>query len=123
MSVTLILADDHPIVRQGLRHLLEGEPGFLILAEAGDGLEALRLVELLKPKILIVDMMMPDISGDRVIRMIRENPENRTKPILVLSALHSLDAQRRARESGANQFLPKNTPLPELLQHITHLLH
>ena len=116
MSVTLILADDHPIVRQGLRHLLEGEPGFLILAEAGDGLEALRLVELLKPKILIVDMMMPGLNGLEVLRQVRKtSPSTRT---IVLS-MQSADAYVvEALKNGAAGYVLKETGPSELVKAV-----
>lgn len=116
MSVTLILADDHPIVRQGLRHLLEGEPGFLILAEAGDGLEALRLVELLKPKILIVDMMMPGLNGLEVLRQVRKiSPSTRT---IVLS-MQSADAYViEALKNGAAGYVLKETGPGELVKAV-----
>ena len=71
MTVTLLLVDDHPLIRQGLRHLLEGEPEFKVIGEAGDGLEALLLVERLKPNILVVDMMMPGLNGLEVLRQIK----------------------------------------------------
>jgi len=116
VSVTLILADDHPIVRQGLRHLLEGEPGFLILAEAGDGLEALRLVELLKPKILIVDMMMPGLNGLEVLRRVKKiSPSTRT---IVLS-MQSADAYVvEALKNGAAGYVLKETGPSELVKAV-----
>lgn len=116
MSVTLILADDHPIVRQGLRHLLENEPGFLILAEAGDGLEALRLVDLLKPKILIVDMMMPGLNGLEVLRQVKKiSPSTRT---IVLS-MQSADVYVvEALKNGAAGYVLKETGPGELVQAV-----
>jgi DNA-binding NarL/FixJ family response regulator len=116
VSVTLILADDHPIVRQGLRHLLESEPGFLILGEAGDGLEALRLVELLKPKILIVDMMMPGLNGLEVLRQVRKiSPSTRS---IVLS-MQSADAYVvEALKNGAAGYVLKETGPGELVQAV-----
>ena len=119
MSVTLILADDHPIVRQGLRHLLEGEPGFLILAEAGDGLEALRLVELLKPRILIVDMMMPGLNGLEVLRQVKKiSPSTRT---IVLS-MQSADAYViEALKNGAAGYVLKETGPGELVKAVNEV--
>ncbi len=119
MSVTLILADDHPIVRQGLRHLLEGEPGFLILAEAGDGLEALRLVELLKPEILIVDMMMPGLNGLEVLRQVKKiSPSTRT---IVLS-MQSADAYViEALKNGAAGYVLKETGPGELVKAVNEV--
>ena len=116
MSVTLILADDHPIVRQGLRHLLEGEPGFLILGEAGDGVEALQMVERLKPNILVVDMMMPGLNGLEVLRQIRKiSPSTRA---IVLS-MQSADAYVvEALKNGAAGYVLKETGPGELVKAV-----
>ena len=59
----IVLADDHPIVRQGLRGLLEAEKDFQVVGEAGDGLEAAALVERVKADVLVLDLMMPGLSG------------------------------------------------------------
>ena len=89
MSVTIIVVDDHPIVRQGLRHLLEAEPEFRVVGEAEDGIEALLLIERLKPNILMLDMMMPSLNGLEVLRRIKHiSPATRT---IVLS-MQSADA-------------------------------
>jgi DNA-binding NarL/FixJ family response regulator len=70
VTVRVLLADDHPIVRQGLRRLLESKPDFLVVAETGDGLEVLPLVERYKPDVLIVDLMMPGLNGLEVTRQV-----------------------------------------------------
>ena len=69
---TIVLADDHHIVRQGLRALLEAEPDFRVIGEAGDGLEAARLVERLQPDVLVLDLMMSGLSGLEVTRQVRQ---------------------------------------------------
>ena len=65
---TIILADDHQVLREALRLLLETQPDFQIVAETGDGLEAVRLTEKHKPDVLIVDRMMPGLSRLEVAR-------------------------------------------------------
>ena len=67
---SIVLADDHQVVRQGLRALLEAESDFSIAADTGDGLEAVKLVERLKPGVLIVDLMMPGLNGLEVTRQV-----------------------------------------------------
>jgi two-component system response regulator NreC len=115
--VTLVVADDHPIVRQGLRHLLEAEAEFQIVGEAGDGIEAIRLVERFKPNILVVDMMMPGLNGLEVLRQARKiSPNTRT---IVLS-MQSADAYvAEALKNGAAGYVLKETGPSELV-HAVH---
>jgi DNA-binding NarL/FixJ family response regulator len=89
VSVTILVVDDHPIVRQGLRHLLEAEPDFKVVGEAEDGIEALQLIERLKPNILVLDMMMPSLNGLEVLRRIKHiSPATRT----IILSMQSADA-------------------------------
>ncbi len=71
MSETkILLADDHQVVRFGLRALLDAEPNFDVIGEAKDGLEAIKLVETLRPDVLVLDLMMPKLTGMEVSRQI-----------------------------------------------------
>ena len=116
MTVTLLLVDDHPLIRQGLRHLLEGEPEFKVIGEAGDGLEALLLVERLKPNILVVDMMMPGLNGLEVLRQMKHiSPDTRA---IVLS-MQSADAYvLEALKNGAAGYVLKETGPSELVNAV-----
>jgi two-component system, NarL family, nitrate/nitrite response regulator NarL len=67
-SVRILIADDHPIFRDGLRKLLEAEPGFQVVGEAADGIEAIKLVQQLKPDILLLDLAMPRLPGLETLR-------------------------------------------------------
>jgi DNA-binding NarL/FixJ family response regulator len=89
MTISLVLADDHPVVRRGMRTLLESQADFSIVGEAGDGLETVRLVERLQPDVLILDLMMPGLSGLEVLRIVRRR-SSRTR-VVVLS-MHSSNA-------------------------------
>lgn len=81
--ITTVLADDHPIVRQGLRALLEGDDGCDIVGEAADGLTALELITELRPEIAIVDIQLPDLNGLEVARRAqRQAPDTR---VIILS--------------------------------------
>jgi DNA-binding NarL/FixJ family response regulator len=74
----IVLADDHHVVRQGLRVLLETEPDFEVVGEAADGQAAIQLVERLQPEVLILDLMMPDLKGLEVIRQVgQRSPQTR----------------------------------------------
>ncbi|HSK65808.1 MAG TPA: response regulator [Anaerolineales bacterium] len=72
MIVTLLLADDHPIVRQGLKHLLEAESNWKVVGEASNGLQAVQLTEKIRPRVLIVDIMMPELNGLEVLKQVKE---------------------------------------------------
>lgn len=83
MTISILLADDHQIVRQGLRALLETEVDFRLVGEACNGLEAVQLTERLHPDVLILDLMMPDLNGLEVTRQIHQYaPQTR---IVILS--------------------------------------
>lgn len=113
---TILLADDHHVVRQGLRALLEGEPGFSIVGEASDGLEAADLVERLKPDILIVDLMMPGLNGLEVTRQVgRRSPDTR----VILLSMHANEAYvLEALRNGATAYVLKDCTAAELVSAV-----
>ena len=84
--ITILLADDHTIVRQGLAKVLEAEPGFSVVGEARDGREAISQVEQFKPDIVIMDITMPMLNGIEATRQIKK--ANRNTKIIILS-MHS----------------------------------
>src|SRR5262249_34121660 len=78
MALTLLLADDHQIVRQGLRAILRAEADFQLAGETADGLETVRLVERVQPDVLVLDLMMPGLNGIEVARQVsRRAPRTR----------------------------------------------
>ena len=82
-KISIILADDHHIVRQGVKALLESEPGLAVLGEASDGLKAVDITSRMKPDVLVVDLMMPGLNGLEVTRQItRLSPETK---VIILS--------------------------------------
>lgn len=113
MSLSLILAEDHHLVRQGLVLLLRAEPDFRILGEAGDGPEALRLVERLCPDILILDQMMPGLTGIEVARQVhRRHP---CIGIIILSMFADQAFVLEARRAGALGYVLKCADPRELV--------
>ncbi|MHB8733287.1 MAG: response regulator [bacterium] len=114
--VTIVLADDHHVVRQGLRAVLEAEPLFSILGEAGDGLEAVDLVAKLKPRVLVVDLMMPGLTGLEVTRRVRkESPDTQ---VVVLSMHQSEPYVLEALRNGAAAYVLKNSQSAHLVQAV-----
>ncbi len=111
--ITIILVDDHKIVRQGIRALLEAEPDFKILAEAGNGEEAVQLVEKLKPDVLITDLMMRDINGIEVTRQARQRSPK--TEVVVLSMYSSEPYVFGALEAGAKAYVLKDASMNDLV--------
>jgi two-component system, NarL family, response regulator NreC len=116
MTITIFLADDHPVVRRGMRALLESEPDFAVVGEAGDGLETVRLVERLRPDVLILDLMMPSLGGLEVLRIVgQRSPQTR---VVVLS-MHSNNAfVAEALKNGATGYVLKGSPEEDLIQAV-----
>jgi len=113
---TIVLADDHHVVRQGLRALLEAEPGFSVVAEAADGLAAADLAERLKPNVLVLDLMMPCLSGLEVARQVRRlSPQTR---VVVLS-MHANEAYvLEALRNGVAGYVLKESTAADLVQAV-----
>lgn len=120
MTVTVLLVDDHPMIRQGLRNLLSDVPDFQIIGEAGDGLEAIRKIELTKPDILVVDMMMPNLNGLEVLLQIQKlSPATRT---IVFSMQSAEPYVVEALRAGAAGYILKDAGPGELVTAIHSVL-
>lgn len=114
--IRIVIADDHPIVRKGLRDLLESREGFSVTGEAADGLEAIRLVEQLKPEVLLLDLMMPGLSGLEALRKIRRrSPSTR---VIVFSMYGSEPYVLEALKGGATGFVLKDSAPADILTAI-----
>ena len=120
MSVKIIIADDHKIMRDGLRNMLEKEPGMEVVAEAKNGREAVRLAEQLRPDILIMDITMDDLNGMDAARAIV------AKGLGTRIIALSMHADKRfvagMFEAGAMAYLLKDCAYDELLQAIRQVL-
>lgn len=112
----IVLADDHPIVREGLRSLLEREPGFSVVGEASDGLEVAELVAATEADVLVLDLTMPGLGGLDVAREVtRRSPKTR---IIVLT-MHAGEAfALRALTNGAAAYLLKESTVTELIRAV-----
>ncbi|GAB4265527.1 MAG: response regulator transcription factor [Candidatus Promineifilaceae bacterium] len=115
-DIRILLVDDHFVVRQGLRALLETRPGFNVIGEASDGLEAVQAAKKLKPDIILIDLVMPNMDGIAAIKEITaDNPKAR---ILVLTSFAEDDKVFAAIKAGALGYLLKDSSPQELLQAI-----
>lgn len=114
--ITVLLVDDHALVRRGFRRLLEDEPDIEVVGEAGNGREAVDLAGRLRPKVVVMDYAMPDLDGVQATHEIRrQNPES---TVLMLS-MHADDNYRRnAMEAGASGYALKNAIDVDLAQAI-----
>ena len=117
--ITIVLAEDHHIVRQGLKALLTTEKTFKLLGEASDGLEAVELVKRCKPNVLVLDLMIPRLHGLEVVRRVRdEHPATR---VLVLSMHSDEPYVVEALRSGALGYVLKDcttSNLPEAIRSV-----
>lgn len=116
MAISIILADDHPVVRRGMQTLLESERDFSIVGVAADGLETVRLAERLKPDVLVLDLMMPGLSGLEALRIVRErSPRTR----IVILSMHSSSAFiAQALQNGAIGYVLKGCTEEDLVRAV-----
>ena len=120
MLVKILVADDHEIVRRGVRHILSSRPEWEVCAEAADGLEAVALVKRLKPDVTILDISMPTMNGlDAAREIARLNLPTR---VLIFTMHYSQDLQRTFRDNGARGYVLKAHAAKELIQAVETLL-
>ncbi|MDK2122772.1 response regulator [Parachitinimonas caeni] len=111
--IRVVLADDHALLREGLRLILESESDIQVVAEAGDGSEALRRIVAERPDVVVLDLEMPVMGGLDVLREL--SLRGGSARVIVLSMHDSLRHIRDAVRSGARAYLPKGTVGCELL--------
>jgi DNA-binding NarL/FixJ family response regulator len=116
MTITLLIADDHPIVRDGLSGMFASDPDFQVLGEAGDGAEAVRLARTLRPDVILMDLRMPGMDG---LAAITELARQRiASKVLVLTTYDTDSYVLPAIEAGATGYLLKDAPRTELLRAV-----
>jgi len=115
-NLRLLLADDHTLVRHGFRKILEERPNWEVVAEVGDGREAIRKTVALKPDVVIIDIAMPLLNGvDATQQIVRRQPETR---VLMLSMYSDEAYVTRALQAGATGYMLKDSAGKDLLKGI-----
>jgi DNA-binding NarL/FixJ family response regulator len=116
MTITLLVVDDHPIVRGGIVALLSAEPDIDVIAEAGNGADAVEVALELRPSAILMDLRMPVLDGVAAIERIRT--EWPTASIIVLTTYDTDEAIVRAIEAGAAGYLLKDAPPDDLVDAV-----
>jgi len=115
-TITIVLADDHEVVRNGIRMVLEAEPDMEVVAEAGDGETALRYTLGHKPTVLVLDLNMPGISGLDALPRVHEASPATSVVVLTMQAEPAF--ARQALQSGARGYVVKQSAASELVQAV-----
>jgi DNA-binding NarL/FixJ family response regulator len=116
MSIKVVLADDHAIVRDGLRALLEAKPGISVVGDASDGKQVLSQVNELQPDIVVMDILMPELNGiEATKRILESSPQVR---VIILSMLGTADHVFRALQAGVRGFLLKESAGREVVDAV-----
>jgi len=116
MSIRILIADDHTLMRQGLRHILESHADFEIVAEASSGIEAVEAARAFKPDVAVVDVAMKELNGiEATAQMLKHSPQT---AVLILSMYSDERYVLRAVKAGARGYLLKNSAGDELIQAI-----
>jgi NarL family two-component system response regulator LiaR len=115
-KIKILIADDHPMMREALRTALEDEPDLQVIGEASHGIEAMKLAEELNPDVILMDLLMPEMSGLEVIAKLQEgHPQIK---ILVVTSLEDEEKVLGAIQAGALGYFPKTAPRTYLLDAI-----
>lgn len=112
-KITVVIADDQTLFREGIKDLLEGERSIQVIGEASDGNEALRLVKKLKPNVILLDIKLPHLDGISATRQIHKDCPNTN--VLILSSYEDEAHVMEAIQAGANGYLSKMLPAAELV--------
>ena len=120
-TIRILIADDHAVVRKGLRTLIMGEPDMALVGEAADGIEAVLKARALHPDVILLDMMMPRLDGLGAIQQIKQ--ENAQAKIMVLTSFAEDDKLFPAIKAGALGYLLKDSSPEQLLQAIRDVYH
>jgi DNA-binding NarL/FixJ family response regulator len=116
VTVRILLVDDHPIVRQGLKTILEGHSGWEVIGEASDGAEAVEKAGRLQPDVIVLDVTMPTMNGLEACRLLRKMVPQ--LEILFVTQHDSPHMMREALEAGARGYVVKSNAARDLLEAV-----
>jgi DNA-binding NarL/FixJ family response regulator len=119
--ITVMIVDDHAVVRQGIRALLEAEGGFQVVGEVGSGGEAALLAADLAPDVVLMDLVMPEMDGVTATRLIKQNSPR--SQVIVLTSYHEDEHIYPAIRAGALSYLLKSVGLDELVSAVRKAAH
>ena len=114
--IRVLIVDDHEVVRQGLRFVLEQEPDLVVVGECADGEAALAVMMTAAPDVLLLDMMMPGIGGMGVLHALREVDDG--PAVIVLTSFSDEDRAMEAIRAGASSYLPKSTAVDRVVHAV-----
>lgn len=119
-KITIVLADDHAVVRHGLKSLFEAEPDFEVIGEIEDGLTVVETVKKLKPNVLVLDLMMPGLNGLEVARQVNKQiPDT----FIVVLSMHANEGYvLEALKNGAKGYVLKNSAMTDLVKAIREVI-
>jgi DNA-binding NarL/FixJ family response regulator len=115
-EIHIVVADDHPVVRKGLRQVLEEEPDLRVVAEAGDGETGLALIRKLQPQVAVLDLDMPKLDGFAVAREIRKS--NLPVQIIFLTIHSEVDLLHKAMDLGGSGYIVKESALLDIVNGV-----